>query len=184
MHRRHLDVIADHVVVADLQRRHGGRRAVFRLQPGHRLAAVVTQGALLVELGAIARADETAIAGEERRLVGQCRRQCVDQHAMIGARRHDLGQRGGRRRQRFALGAQRLGQGLGRDETIAQSQKIARAATTDGEPLQSAFDIGRAFQRLAHPLAHAGALDEELHQIEAPIDLLTPGEGGCNPFGQ
>ena len=58
------------------------RGAVLGLERRHGLAAVVAQGALLVELGAIAHADEAAVAREQRRLVGQRFGQRVDQRAM------------------------------------------------------------------------------------------------------
>ena len=103
---------------------------------------------------------------------------------MVGAGRDDGGKRRRRRRQRLGLGPERRGQRLGRVEAVAQGQKIARAAAADRQALQGALDVGRAAQRLAHALAHGRALDEELHQVEAALDLGAVGQGSGDPLGQ
>ena len=51
MQRGDLDEIAEHVVVAHLQRFDAGRLGVSRLQAGDDLAAAVAQAPLLVEIG-------------------------------------------------------------------------------------------------------------------------------------
>ena len=62
MQRRDLDEIAEHVVVADLQRLDAGRLGISRLQAGDDLAAAVAQAPMLVEIGVGAVADEAAVA--------------------------------------------------------------------------------------------------------------------------
>ena len=51
MQRGDLDEIAEHVVVADLQRFDAGRLGVSRLQAGDDLAAAVAQAPVLIEIG-------------------------------------------------------------------------------------------------------------------------------------
>ncbi len=68
MGRRHLDVVAQHVVVPDLQAGNAGRLGVARLEIGHHAPALVAQLAPFVEIEGIARGNEAAIAGEERQL--------------------------------------------------------------------------------------------------------------------
>ncbi len=69
--RGDLDEIAEHVVVADLERLDGGRLGIGRLQAGDDLAAAVAQFPLLVEICARAVADETAVACIHGQALGQ-----------------------------------------------------------------------------------------------------------------
>ena len=73
--RGHLDEIAEHVVVPDLQRAHAGRVGVARLQRRDHAAGFVAQRARLVERGVVACAHEAAVALEVRQLVGERGRQ-------------------------------------------------------------------------------------------------------------
>ena len=66
-----LDEIAEHVVVAHLQRFDAGRLGVTRLQPGDHLAAAVPELAMLIEIAIEAIADEAAVALVQRQLVGE-----------------------------------------------------------------------------------------------------------------
>ena len=60
--RRYLDVIAEHVVVADLQIRDAGLAGIAALERGDQLAALVTERLELVELRRVARRDKAAVA--------------------------------------------------------------------------------------------------------------------------
>ena len=71
----HLDVVAEDIVVADLERLDAGLLHVPGFQRRHHLAAVVAQGARRVEIGGEALAHESAIALEVRRVVDQRPRQ-------------------------------------------------------------------------------------------------------------
>ena len=64
--RRDLDVVAEHVVVADLEGGDAGFRDVAALQVGDQAAALVAQAAQRVQLRRIAGRDEAAVAGMER----------------------------------------------------------------------------------------------------------------------
>ena len=63
---RHLDVIADDVVVADAQRGDADRLGIARLQRRDRTPAVIAQFAQLIELGGVTRRDKAAVARKER----------------------------------------------------------------------------------------------------------------------
>ncbi len=74
---RHLDEVAEDVVVADLERLDAGLVDVAGFERGHDAAAVVAQLAGFVEGGAEAFADEAAVAAQVRRVVDQsCGEKC------------------------------------------------------------------------------------------------------------
>ncbi len=83
---RHLDEVAEDVVVAHLQRFDTGALDVAGLEPGHHAAPVLLEAARFVELGPVALAHETAVALQMRRIVDERRRQS------IGERRIDCTQ--------------------------------------------------------------------------------------------
>ncbi len=105
--RRHLDVVADHVVVPDLQRRHAGRRPVLGLQRrrsscGCRRAGCAARRAR--------RGSPARMKPPSRASSGGSSASARGQSGSISARwsrqRHDdLGERRRRRRQRLGLGA-------------------------------------------------------------------------------
>ena len=66
---RHLDVVAEHAIEADLQRGDAGARALLLLHLGDDLLARAADVAQLVELGVDAVAHEPAVARQRRRLV-------------------------------------------------------------------------------------------------------------------
>ncbi len=80
--RGHLDEIAEHVVVPDLQAAHAGRLGIARLQGGDDAARLVAQGARLVERRVVAVAHEAAVALEGRQFVGERRGEFGRQHAV------------------------------------------------------------------------------------------------------
>ena len=69
MLRSDVDEIAEHVVVADLERAYAGLLGIARLQLGYHAAGVVAQRARLVERAVIACAHKAAVALEVRELV-------------------------------------------------------------------------------------------------------------------
>ena len=68
---RDFEVVAEHRVEADLDVRDAGPLAFGGLVLGHPLLAAGRQLAQLVEIGAIAGADEAAVAGGERAVVDE-----------------------------------------------------------------------------------------------------------------
>ena len=67
----HLDEVAEHVVMAHLQRLDAGRLGIGRLQSGDDLARAVAELALLVEIGARAVTDEASVARIDRQALGE-----------------------------------------------------------------------------------------------------------------
>ena len=81
---RHLDVIADHVVVADAQR--GDRRSPRHSAPATRRSArrlSSRNSRSWSSSGEIARRDEAAVAGEQRQFGGQRAAEPLDQDAVL-----------------------------------------------------------------------------------------------------
>ena len=163
---RHLDVVAQDIVVPHLQRLDAGLADVPGLQRGHHLAAVVAQAARLVEVGAVAGAHEAAIAPQVRRRIDEGAREQGLQLAR--APRQALGDGGKRIRQADAAGprAQQAGAGARGRQPVAHGGKVARLAALQGQPRDGAGDIGRGAQQAAHVLAQGLVLAQEAHRIE------------------
>ena len=84
---RRLDVVAEHVVVTDLELADAGLPGVSRLQVGDDPPALVAQGARLVERRQRAGADEAAVAFDERQVVGERRLEARQSSAPQSARK-------------------------------------------------------------------------------------------------
>ncbi len=171
---RDLDVIADHVVVADAQRGDPRRLGVARLQGGDGPAALVAQFAQFVELGRVATGDKPAVAGEERQFGGEGAAEALDQRSMLAEALLGFGESVGQGHQprRGQLGPQRSGLA----ERVAQRGEVARSATAEAEASERALDIGAAAQPLAQTGAGVGPVEEELHCIEPRRDCRGVGQ--------
>jgi hypothetical protein len=119
-----LDVPADQVVVADLERGDGGLAAVALLQRHDVAAAGVLEGAQLVQFGRDPVAGEAAVAGEEGRLVGEAGGQALAQVRRRGEAGGDVGQGG--------LGGEAVA------ELAARSSAWATASRSRGPPRPTA----------------------------------------------
>jgi len=172
MGRRHLDEIAQHVVVLDLEGGDPGHLPVLALQTGDQPAAFVAQRAQLVQPGIVPPGDEVAVACDEGRIGGQRRVQLVHQGGM-GAqafrRRREapwhLLQRGDVRR--FDEAAQLPGGG----QPVADGRQVARPAPADAKAGQCAFDIRAGFQAGAQVAAQPLPVVEEFHHVQPLVDL-------------
>ena len=82
MRVRDFQVVAEDLVEADLDVGDAGPLALGRLILGHPLLAAGHQLAQLVEIGAIAGADEAAVAGRERAVVDE---RLFERPANVGA---------------------------------------------------------------------------------------------------
>ena len=87
---RDLDMIAEHRIVADLERSDSGRVAIFGLERGNRAAAVGGGVAQSIERGVIAFRDVAALRSVDRRRFDQGRAQAVDQRRMAAKARQQL----------------------------------------------------------------------------------------------
>ena len=178
-----LDVVAEHVVVADLQGRYSGVAAIAAFQLDDQPAAVVAQGAQLVEFRRIGRRDEAAVAGEQRQIGGERAGQAIDQlDVMAEIAAHARQPRRQRRQLRrpFEQRAQfrRFGQ------RIADGREIARAAAAEAEARERALEIGHAPQALAQGLAQALVGDEGGDHVLARGDVLRRGQRCRQPRRQ
>ena len=67
----HFQVIAEHLVVADLERGDAGALALALLQRGDVLLATIAEPAKLIQLGVEPRPDDLAVGQERRRALGE-----------------------------------------------------------------------------------------------------------------
>ena len=177
--RGDLDEIAEHVVVADFEALDGGRLGVARLHRGDDEARGVAQIAGLVERGLIAFAHKAAVALDQRQLFGQRALEFARQFARRPAqRRHH----GGDFRRRILKLRQSRQRGIGRQNAVAQSREVARAAASDRQSRQRARHVGRGAQRGADFVAHGGVGDEGGDRIEPPRDRGAVGERRGKPL--
>ena len=147
-----LDEIAEHVVVAHLQRFDAGRLGVARLQPGDHLAAAVAELAMLVEIAIEAVADEAAVALVERQLVGERRaRSCSTSSGTEPEPAATASSSCGRPRP--AARRKMRGERAGPSDGVAHRAEIARTAAVEREPRQRPRQVGRALA--AHRAASA-----------------------------
>ena len=129
-------MIAKHVVVLELQAGDAGFLAIARLQSRDHAAAVVAQGAHLVEPGIEARRDESAIARQVRQVRRQRALQGLHQACKLSVRRE------GQRRARpldlargLAVYAQTArGGAIAGPQPAAHRRQIARAAAAKRKP--------------------------------------------------
>lgn len=123
----------------------GAFLGIASLQRGDHLARIGLQQPGLVQIGVIALAHETAIAPEQRQIIGQRRRQrlapCRIERLKAGACSRKLWRE---RRRAFQITANSPCGG----EAIPQRREIARAAAPDEQPRQRPGDIGAARSRL------------------------------------
>ena len=137
--RGDLDEVAQHVVVAHLERADAGLVRVARLQRRHHAARFIAQRAGLVERAVVAGAHEAAVALQIRQIVGKRRRERRDDGIV---RRRERTRRLGDFVGRFQCG-EAARQLLRRREPVADRRKIARAAALKHQPRQRAREIRR-----------------------------------------
>ncbi len=178
--RRDLDMIAEHRIVADLERADAGRIAVARLERCDRAAAVGGGVAERVERGVIAFGDIAALRRIDRRRFDQRRAQAIGERGMAAELRQQLGEQRRAVALRFELGLQR-GRG---GEAVAQQGEVARASPAGGKPGQRAREIGHGFQRLAHPLAADRILVQPCGEREPRLDRRLVGQRRANILAQ
>ena len=178
----HIDMIAEDIVVLDLERGNAGRLAIALLEGRDQPPAFVTQPAQLVQRGIKATAYKPAVPCQQRRIIGQRRRQLCCQRG----RRHHRGvqavkldgpvnadiARGGPDHVRS--GAKRL----------CQRQQVARPAMPHRQSRQCAIDIGK-------PLEHGPQIVTQIrpsqipgHQIQPAVDQLRVRQRRADPRGE
>ena len=179
--RRHLDEIAEHIVVADLEALDAGVVGIARLHRGDHEARGVAQIAGFVERALIAFADKAAVALDQRQLFGQRAFEFARQLARrLAQRRHDRNDIL-RRLVELRQPRQRL---VGGEDAVAQAGEIARAAAPDRQPRQRARHVGRGAQRGADIVARGGVGHEGADRIEPARDRGAVGQRRGEPLCQ
>ena len=179
--RGDLDEIAQHVVVAHLQRAHAGLVGVARLQRRDHAARFIAQRAGLVERRVVAGAHEAAVALQIGQVVGERRRERRDDRIV-------------RRRQR----ARRLGDLVGQFPSAASRARKLRAAARPSRIAARSRGPPRSSTSRASERARSGAAascdrtsaraapsrDEQRDRIEPPADRRRIGERRREPLAQ
>ena len=140
--------------------------AIARLERGDGAAAFAAGRAKRVERGVIAFGDIAALRGVDRRRGHQGAGEQVDQRAMAGERRQQLGEQGRRlgRAREAVVEAPRL------VEAVAELAEVARAAAAGDQPAERAADVGQGAQLPAQPVAQAGIALEQSDEVEPRLD--------------
>ena len=179
MQRRDLDEIAEHVVVADLERFDPGRLGVGRLQAGDDLAAAVAQAPMLIEIGVGAVTDEAAVARVDGKGVVQRARQRLLDLRRSGGQAFGNAHELARQAERLAGAQQLRRQIVSGDDRIADRAEIARAAAPERQPGERAGEVGRGLQRFAQIVAQARPVGEIGHRVETRVQGRRIGRAGC-----
>jgi hypothetical protein len=143
---RDFDEVAEHPVVADLERGDAGLGAVARLERGDRAAGAARGLAQFVESVVVAFGNEPALRPLGRRRRHQRARQVIGQRAVSGERRQQAPQQ----RREIALGLQEIVQPARSRESVANLPEVARRAAPGDEPAERAAEIGQRAEHLAH----------------------------------
>ena len=143
--RGDLDEIAEHVVVAHLQRFDAGGVGVSALQTGDDLAATVAEAAVLIEILIEALADEAAVALVHGKLVGERRAERLLHRGRHAAQPDDDAVELLRQPESIGGAGEMRGEVLRGADGVAHGAEIAGAAAPQRKTRQRAGEIGRAF---------------------------------------
>ncbi len=184
MQRRDLDEIAEHVVVADLERFDPGGFGISRLQTGNHLAAAVAQAAMLIEIGIGAAPDEAAVARiEGKRFVQRPRQRLLDLRRRGGqtfGNAHQLA-----RQAEHLAGAQQLrGKVVSGHNRRTDRAEIARPPSSKRQPRQRAGQVGSGLQRVAQIVPQARLVGEIGDSVETRVQDRRIGQRTAEPAGQ
>ena len=174
---RNINIVAKDLVVADLELFRAGALALALLELGNGLRAVVAHVAQAVDLLAVARAEDAALAHGKRRLVADG---AVDARAEIGERVHlrNIAQSRAvhipeqRRQVRKLRTAQRQ---------RVQVAPVGRAVHRAGDEALHVADLAQAARELA---AQDVVAHQLLHRAEAAADLHGAEQRALHPRAQ
>ena len=162
---RDLDVVAENIVVADLQRRDAGALALCRLQFCDHAARAGREAAQFVDLGAQASANHVAVARIDGRLVGQRRCDLRDQ---CGHRRDSCGLLADKR---ALQRAHRLLERIRRAERVAEAQTITRRRAHRTDSSRQPLEIADSLQRLRQRAAEV-SVEEFFERVVSRVDRV------------
>ena len=180
MFRRHLDMIAEHAVVADLERGDAGAVAILRLQRGNRLAPVARGFAQRVERMIIALGDIAALRRIDRRRFDQRAGQLVDERAMTVESRQQPREQ---RRQAGTL-RQALAQQPRAAQRIAKLGEVARPPAPRDEAAERTPRVGQRAERGAEIAAPQRIARETVDKVEPVEDRGLVGERAREIVGE
>jgi hypothetical protein len=161
---RDLDVVAEDLVVADLERADAGARALARLELGDPALAVVAKRAKLVDLGRVAGADEIALPRARGRRVDE---RAADEIRELRKRIHAIAK--SREEPTAAIGQALLHRRAPR-ERLAKPDEIARRRRAAADPPGEPLEIAETVERGAEVVAYRGLSDELLDGVEPLAD--------------
>ena len=175
---RHLDVVAEHLVEADLQRADPGPLALLRLERGDDPLAVLGDGDELVELPGVAAADEPALAQRGGRLEGdrgvERRRERLEPAQPIGGPAQE------RRRAR----GEEVGEGREREERAGEGPGVPRVALPEHEAREQPLRVRHGAERRGEVLPRDGRAGELADGVEPGPDAAEVGERVAQPLGE
>ena len=179
-----LEVVAEHPVEADLERRDAGALALALLQRRDVLPAAVAQLAQLVELRVVARLDHAAL-GERG---GRPLRQRACQHVGHVAQQVELIERGGERGAPALRSPGQRGERLEHigqpEEGIPQGAELPRRRATGGGPAGQPLEVAHAVERLAHAGAAAAVAQAGIDGVEPGLDRRHVAERREHPLAE
>ena len=164
---RHLDVVAEHIVVPDLQRADAGLLDQPALQAEDHAPRFGRQPARLVELAVVAFAHEAAVALQQRQLVGRAPARDARRNPWAAPRSPSAP-----RPSSSGSGTPANSAAISPAARKARAQRaeVARAAAVERQPGQRARHVGDALQRQPQRFAELGLGDEEADRIQPPVD--------------
>ena len=175
---RHLDVVAEHAVVADLERGDARSRALGLLHFGDALAASTADAAQVVQFRIHAIADCAAIAGLRRRVVRDGR---GDLLADLGHVVHLADEAPDERR--LHLG-QRHAEAWDGDQRQPQRHQVARAGGPERRSRDEAFDVMDVFQDVPELAAIRRPKRQLLDRVEPILNPFERDERREQPAAQ
>ncbi len=166
---RDLDVVAEHVVVGDLERTDPGSFPFGLLEFGDPVAAVCDDMSDFVKIPVVSFPDDTAVFVDERRLVDDRGKNQIGDAVKGGDLFEFVFEE--------AFGAAEFGGEFGNGgQTRGESEKITRRGVSVGDPAGDPFDVGEPGEDGPGPGEEDGAPGEEPDGVETMIYLFRRGQ--------
>ena len=174
---RRLHVVAEHVVVAHLERAHAGLRAVAGLELADQAPAVVAQLHQVVERLVVAARNGAAVPDGGRRARHQRPGEPLGQGLVVTQRLRVRLERLRRRLQAAVRSvAERFADRRNLAQRIAHGGEVARAAAVEPETGERTLHVRAAAEPFAEIVAGTLRLDQEADGIEPFVDRGRVGE--------
>ena len=172
---RDLDVVAEHAVVAHLQRVDAGARALAFFELGDHLLARAADATQVVELGVEAVADVAAVAHQRTGLVDEAAVDVVAHVDEIVERAHE------RPRQRRLARIEEQPDARHDRNRLLQADEIARSGIAERGARDEALEILHSFQDFAELAAVGAAKGELLDGVQTIANSIERDERSQQP---